>query len=125
MFKAEVIKIMSISVNPSFTIYKWSLRGSKLYRHVFVMKQTPHVKPLTHERKRTATEEPSEQPTEKLLEEWVCMCGWGVCVCVCVCVGGGLNQFYAHELSPLILNFGAAPNYKNMFYPPKCSLTHV
>ena len=28
---------MYIPVNPSFTIYKWGLRGLKLYRHVFVM----------------------------------------------------------------------------------------
>ena len=29
---------MYTPVNPSFTIEKWGLRGSKLYRHVFVMK---------------------------------------------------------------------------------------
>ena len=28
---------MYTPVNPSFTIKKWGLRGSKLYRHVFVM----------------------------------------------------------------------------------------
>ena len=28
---------MYTPVNPSFTILKWGLRGSKLYRHVFVM----------------------------------------------------------------------------------------
>ena len=28
---------MYTPVNPSFTIWKWGLRGSKLYRHVFVM----------------------------------------------------------------------------------------
>ena len=28
---------MYTPVNPSFTIQKWGLRGSKLYRHVFVM----------------------------------------------------------------------------------------
>ena len=28
---------MYTPVNPSFTIYKWGLRGSKLYRRVFVM----------------------------------------------------------------------------------------
>ena len=28
---------MYIPVNPSFTTLKWGLRGSKLYRHVFVM----------------------------------------------------------------------------------------
>ena len=28
---------MYTPVNPSFTIYKWGLRGSKLYRYVFVM----------------------------------------------------------------------------------------
>ena len=30
-------KIMYTPVKPSFTIYKWGLRGSKLYRHVFMM----------------------------------------------------------------------------------------
>ena len=28
---------MYTPINPSFTIYKWGLRGSKLYRRVFVM----------------------------------------------------------------------------------------
>ena len=37
MFLAETRKIMYTPVNPSFTIKKWGLRGSKLYRHVFVM----------------------------------------------------------------------------------------
>ena len=37
MCKAEIRKIRYTPVNPSFTIYKWGLRGSKLYRHVFVM----------------------------------------------------------------------------------------
>ena len=37
MFWAEIRKIMYTPVNPSFTIKKWGLRGSKLYRHVFVM----------------------------------------------------------------------------------------
>ena len=36
-FWAEIRKIMYTPVNPSCTIKKWSLRGSKLYRHVFVM----------------------------------------------------------------------------------------
>ena len=36
-FWAEIQKIMYTSANPSFTIWKWGLRGSKLYRHVFVM----------------------------------------------------------------------------------------
>ena len=30
-------KTMHTPVNPSFTIYKCGLRGSKFYRHVFVM----------------------------------------------------------------------------------------
>ena len=30
---------MYTPVNPSFTIQKWGLRGSKLYRRVFVMQQ--------------------------------------------------------------------------------------
>ena len=33
---AEIRKIMYTPVNPSFTIQKWGLRGSKLYRYVFV-----------------------------------------------------------------------------------------
>ena len=33
-------KIMYTPVNPSFTIQKWGLRGSKLYRNVFVMTDT-------------------------------------------------------------------------------------
>ena len=37
MFWAEIRKLMYTPVNPSFTIEKWGLRGSKLYRHVFVM----------------------------------------------------------------------------------------
>ena len=39
MFLSRNKKIMHTPVNPSFTIYicKWGLRGSKLYRHVFVM----------------------------------------------------------------------------------------
>ena len=39
MFWAEIWKIMYTPVNPSFTIWKWGLRGSTLYRHVFVMKK--------------------------------------------------------------------------------------
>ena len=37
MFLAEIRKIMHTPVNPSFTILKWGLRESKLYRYVFVM----------------------------------------------------------------------------------------
>ena len=37
MFWANIRKIMCTPVNPSFTIQKWGLRGSKIYRHVFVM----------------------------------------------------------------------------------------
>ena len=37
MFGAEISKIMYTPVNPSFTIKRWGLRGSKLYRYVFVM----------------------------------------------------------------------------------------
>ena len=32
---AEIWKKMSPAVNPSFTVYKWGLRESKLYRYVF------------------------------------------------------------------------------------------
>ena len=28
---------MYTPVNPSFTVFKWGFKGSKLYRHVFVM----------------------------------------------------------------------------------------
>ena len=43
-FWAEIRKIMYTPVNPSFSIYKWGVRGPKLYRHVFVMTlfQTEH-----------------------------------------------------------------------------------
>ena len=37
MFWTEIRKLMYTPVNPSFTTLKWGLRGSKLYRHVFVM----------------------------------------------------------------------------------------
>ena len=37
MFWVEIRKIMYTPVNPSFTIQKWGLKGSKLYRYVFVM----------------------------------------------------------------------------------------
>ena len=37
MVLAEIRTIMYTSVIPSFTRKKWGLRGSKLYRHVFVM----------------------------------------------------------------------------------------
>ena len=37
MFWAEIRKIMYTAVNPSFTLQKWGLRGSKRYRSVFVM----------------------------------------------------------------------------------------
>ena len=36
-FSAEIRKIMYTPVNPIYIIYKWGLRGSKLYRHVFVI----------------------------------------------------------------------------------------
>ena len=41
MFPSKNKKIMYTPVNPSFTIQKWGLRGSKLYRHVFVMTSNP------------------------------------------------------------------------------------
>ena len=37
MFCAEIRKILYTPVNPSFTVKKWGLRGSKLHRRVFVM----------------------------------------------------------------------------------------
>ena len=36
-FWAEIRKVMYIPVNPGCTVEKWCLRGSKLYRCVFVM----------------------------------------------------------------------------------------
>ena len=44
-FSAEIRKIMYTPVNPSFTtcIWKWGLRGSKLYRYVYVMRITDDV----------------------------------------------------------------------------------
>ena len=37
IFEQKYKKIMYTPVNPSFTIQKWGLRGSTLYRYVFVM----------------------------------------------------------------------------------------
>ena len=37
IFLSRNKKIMYTPVNPSLTIQKWGLRGSKLYRYVFVM----------------------------------------------------------------------------------------
>ena len=37
MFKSKYKTIMRTPVNPSFTIYKWGVRGSSLHGHVFVM----------------------------------------------------------------------------------------
>ena len=37
MFLSRNNKIMYTPVNPTFPIQKWGLRGSILYRHVFVM----------------------------------------------------------------------------------------
>ena len=34
---SKLRKIMYTPVNPSFTVLKWGLRGSKLYRRVFAM----------------------------------------------------------------------------------------
>ena len=36
-FFSKIRKIIYTPVNPSFAIKKWGLRGSKLYRYVFVM----------------------------------------------------------------------------------------
>ena len=36
-FRAKIRKIIYIPLNPGFTIQKWGLRGSKLYRRVFVL----------------------------------------------------------------------------------------
>ena len=38
MVLVEIRKIMYSPLNPSFTIQKWNLRGSKLYRRVFGMR---------------------------------------------------------------------------------------
>ena len=37
MFQSKNKKIMDTPVNPSFTIYKWGVRGSSLHGHVFMM----------------------------------------------------------------------------------------
>ena len=37
MFWAELRKLMYTPLNPSLTILKWGLRGTKLYRYVFVI----------------------------------------------------------------------------------------
>ena len=37
MFWSKNKKIMYTPVNPSFTIYKWEVRGSSFHGHVFVM----------------------------------------------------------------------------------------
>ena len=37
MFSKKIRKIIYTPVNPSFTLSKWGLRGSKLYRRVFVL----------------------------------------------------------------------------------------
>ena len=42
MFWAKIRKRMYTPVNPSFTISKWGLKGSKLYRHVFMMSRKCH-----------------------------------------------------------------------------------
>ena len=42
-FSAEIRKIVYTPVNPSFSIQKWGLRGSKLYRRVFVMLIRNHL----------------------------------------------------------------------------------
>ena len=36
-FRAKIRKQCIPSVNPSFTIYKWGVRGSSLHGYVFVM----------------------------------------------------------------------------------------
>ena len=42
-FWAEIRKIMFTPVNNSFTIQKWGLRGSALYRYVFVIAKFPYA----------------------------------------------------------------------------------
>ena len=48
MFWAEIRKIMYTPVNPGFIILKWGLRGSKLYRHVYVMSAGRAIRILGH-----------------------------------------------------------------------------
>ena len=43
IFWSKNKKIMYTPVNPSFTIYKWGVRGFSLHRLVFVMKVTPDL----------------------------------------------------------------------------------
>ena len=48
MFWAEIRKLMYTPVNPSFTIQKWGLRGSTLYRYVFLMERGYRLKVIFH-----------------------------------------------------------------------------
>ena len=45
-FWAEVRKLMYTPVNPSFTVWKWGLRESKLHRRVLMMKLTSLAKKI-------------------------------------------------------------------------------
>ena len=45
-FWAEIRKIIYTPVNSTFTILKWGLRGSKLYRYIFVMYYYSHPRNL-------------------------------------------------------------------------------
>ena len=53
-FSAETRQIMYTPVNPSFTIQRWSLRGSNLYRYVLVM--CPKIRFLTQRLKYLVNE---------------------------------------------------------------------
>ena len=46
MFLSRTKKIIYFPLNPSFTILKWGLRGSKLYRYVFVMCEYIYPQPV-------------------------------------------------------------------------------
>ena len=63
IFWTEIRKIMYTLVNPSFTIKKWGLRGSKLYRHVFVMWTINSIYPKFSERQAwTNSVDPDQMP---------------------------------------------------------------
>ena len=85
-FWTKIRKTMCTPVNPSFTIYKWGLRVSKLYRHVFVM-LTPTVvklilKGMTWERNEHAIQNYS---------------GRHFCVCGCACDFEKIRFYISYE----------------------------
>ena len=54
---------MDTPVNPSFTIEKWGLKGSKLYRHVFVMNHDGQSSRHTKGRKKKKKKKKKKEMT--------------------------------------------------------------